>query len=153
MSFGEERGARATLEWAEIAQIHWSGVETPLLVVLLAKRGLGGGAIGLGKSCRRNWRSGQPEMGGRRKESWRKSGNTALVTWSAGVGQPPKGTPKKEREYHFIGGHKKGDSDTMLNILYRAEEWEREKRRAEESRSTIRVNRLHCIEMILKWIQ
>jgi hypothetical protein len=53
----------------------------------------------------------------------------------AGVGRPSKGTPKKEREYRFIGGHKKGGtdtmlecSDTMLNILYRKEEGEREER-------------------------
>jgi hypothetical protein len=91
-------------------------------VVLLAKRGIGGNAIGSSKSCRRNWWHGRPEMGGRRKERRRKSGNTALAARSAEVGQPPEGTPKKEREHRFIGGHKKGGSDTMLNILYRAEE-------------------------------
>jgi hypothetical protein len=128
LSFTEEHGARATLEWVEIAQIHQSEAETPLLVVLLAKRGLSGGAIGSGKSCRRNWRRGQLEMGGCRKERRRKSENTALAAQSAEVGRLPEGTPKKEREYRFIGGHKKGGSDTMLNILYRAEEGEREKR-------------------------
>jgi hypothetical protein len=35
--FGEECGACATPEWAEIAQIHRFGVETPLLVVLFGK--------------------------------------------------------------------------------------------------------------------
>jgi hypothetical protein len=51
MSFGEERDACAMVEWAEIAQIHRFGAKTPLLVVLLAERGLGGGAIGSSKSC------------------------------------------------------------------------------------------------------
>jgi hypothetical protein len=47
-------GARGSSELAETAQIHRSGVETPLLVVILAKRGHGGGAIGLGSNCRRS---------------------------------------------------------------------------------------------------
>jgi hypothetical protein len=34
LSFREERGAHATPEWAEIAQIHRFRAETPLLVVL-----------------------------------------------------------------------------------------------------------------------
>jgi hypothetical protein len=54
LSFGEEHSARATPEWAEIAQIHQFGAETSLLVVLLAKRVFDGGAIGSGKSYRRN---------------------------------------------------------------------------------------------------
>jgi hypothetical protein len=54
LSFGEERSVRATLEYAEIALIHRSGAKTPLLVVLLAERGVGGGAIGSGRSYWRN---------------------------------------------------------------------------------------------------
>jgi hypothetical protein len=77
LSFGEEHGAGAMLEWAEIAQIHRSVAETPLLVVLLAKRGLGGGTIGSSRSYRRNWRHHRLKMGGRLKERRRKSGNTA----------------------------------------------------------------------------
>jgi hypothetical protein len=88
--------------------------------------GVGGSTIGSGRSCRRNWRRGWPEMGGRRKERQRKSGNTALTARSAGKGRPPEGASKKKREYCFIGGHKKGGSDTMLNIFYRVEEEERE---------------------------
>jgi hypothetical protein len=38
LSFGEERGARATPVWDEIAQIHRSGAKTPLLVVLFVRR-------------------------------------------------------------------------------------------------------------------
>jgi hypothetical protein len=65
-----------------------------------------------------------------------KSGNTALAAWSARVGRPLEGMPKKERECRFIEGHKKVGSDTKLNILYRAEEGEREKEREKrESRS------------------
>jgi hypothetical protein len=97
-------------------------------VVLLAERGVGGGAIGSGRSCRRNWRRGWPEMGGHRKERQRKSGNTALTARSAGKGRPPDGAPKKKREYRYIGGHKKGGSDTMLNILYIERKNKREKR-------------------------
>jgi hypothetical protein len=54
LSFGEERDACAMLEWAEIAQIHRFGAKTPLLVVLLAERGLCGGTIDSSKSCQRN---------------------------------------------------------------------------------------------------
>jgi hypothetical protein len=39
---------------AETAEIHRSGAETPLLVVVLAERGHGGGAIGSGSNCRRS---------------------------------------------------------------------------------------------------
>jgi hypothetical protein len=46
--------ARGVLDLAEIAEIHRSGAETPLLVVVLAERGHGGGAIGLGSNCRRS---------------------------------------------------------------------------------------------------
>jgi hypothetical protein len=46
--------ARGVSELAETAEIHQSGAETPLLVVVLAKRGHGGGAIGLGSNCRRS---------------------------------------------------------------------------------------------------
>jgi hypothetical protein len=81
LSFGE---ASAMPEWDEIAQIHQPEAKTPLLVVFLAERGLGGGTIGLGKGCQRNWRRGRPELCSRGKEC-----------------------QKKEREYHFIGGHKK----------------------------------------------
>jgi hypothetical protein len=80
-------------------------------------------------------------MGGRWKERRWKSGNTALAARSARVGWLPEGTPKKEREYRFIGGHKKDGSNTMLNILYRVEEGER----AEAN------NGLHCI--ILRYIR
>jgi hypothetical protein len=102
LSFGEERGARATSEWAKIAQIHRFGAETPLLVVLLAKRGISGGAIGSGKAAGGtggavgwrwaavgrsadgragipHWRHGQPKLGGCRKERQRRSGSTALL--------------------------------------------------------------------------
>jgi hypothetical protein len=54
LSFGEERGAHATSEWAEIAQIHQSMAKTPLLVVFLAEKGLNSSAIGSGRSCWRN---------------------------------------------------------------------------------------------------
>jgi hypothetical protein len=37
------------------------------------------------------------------------------------------GAPKKKREYRYIGGHKKGGSDTMLNILYIERKNERER--------------------------
>jgi hypothetical protein len=85
-------------------------------VVLLAERGVGGGAIGSGRSCRRNWRRGWPEMGGHWKERQRKSGNTALTARSARKGRPPDGAPKKKQEYRYIGGHKKGGSDTILEM-------------------------------------
>jgi hypothetical protein len=49
---------------AEIAQIHRPVAKTPLLMVLLAERGLGGGAIGQGKGCRRNWRRCRPKLCG-----------------------------------------------------------------------------------------
>jgi hypothetical protein len=42
--------ARGSLELAETAQIHRSVAETPLLVVILAERGHGGGAIGSGSN-------------------------------------------------------------------------------------------------------
>jgi hypothetical protein len=48
--------ARESSELIEIVQIHRSEAETPLLVVSLAKRGHGGGAIGSGSSCRREHR-------------------------------------------------------------------------------------------------
>jgi hypothetical protein len=41
-------------EFAEIAQIHQSGAETPLLVVILAERRHGDSAISSGRNC---WRS------------------------------------------------------------------------------------------------
>jgi hypothetical protein len=111
-------------------------------VVPLAERGVGGGAIGSGRSCRRNWRHGWPEMGGRRKERQRKSGNTALTARSAGKGRPPDGAPKKKREYRYIGGHKKGGSDTMLNILY----IERKNKRERESGSVnTQWTTLYCV--------
>jgi hypothetical protein len=47
-------GARGSSELAETAQFHQSGAETPLLVVILAERGHGGGAIGSGSNCRRS---------------------------------------------------------------------------------------------------
>ena len=47
-------GARGSSKLAEISQIHRSGAETPLLVVILAERGHGGGAIGSGSNCRRS---------------------------------------------------------------------------------------------------
>ena len=101
----EERGARATPEWVEIAQIHLSRAETPLLVVLLAKMGLSGGAIGLGRSCRRNWRHGRLELGGR----WRRSRNTAW--WQ---GRPKLGGRRKRsgnttwwRGWLELGGRRK----------------------------------------------
>jgi hypothetical protein len=67
-------------------------------------------------------------VGGHWKERQRKSGNTALTARSAGKGRPPDGAPKKKREYRYIGGHKKGGSDTMLNILYIERKNKREKR-------------------------
>jgi hypothetical protein len=109
-------------------------------VVLLAERGVGGGAIGSGRSCRRNWWRGWPEMGGHWKERQRKSGNTALTARSARKGRPPDGAPKKKREYRYIGGHKKGGSDTMLNILY----IERKNKRESESGIT-QYTTLYCV--------
>jgi hypothetical protein len=97
----------------KIAHIHRSVAETPVLVVLLAEKGLGGGAIGSGKSCWRNCRRGRSEMGGHWKERRRKSWNIVLAARSARVGRPPEGTPKNEREYCFIEGHKKGGSDLI----------------------------------------
>ena len=47
-------GARGSSKLAEISQIHRSEAETPLLVVILAERGHGGGAIGSGSNCRRS---------------------------------------------------------------------------------------------------
>jgi hypothetical protein len=72
LSFGKEHGVRATLKWAKIAQIHQSGAKTPLLMVLLAERGLGGGAISSGRSCWRNWQCGRPELSSCWKERQRK---------------------------------------------------------------------------------
>ena len=46
---------RGSLELAKISQIHQSKVETPLLVVILAKKGHDGGAIGSGSNFRRSW--------------------------------------------------------------------------------------------------
>jgi hypothetical protein len=68
LSFGGERGVGATPKWVEIAQIHRSVAKTPLLVVLLAKRGLGGDTIGSSRSCQRNWQRCRSEMGNRQKE-------------------------------------------------------------------------------------
>jgi hypothetical protein len=65
----------------------------------------GGGAIGLGRSCRRNWRRDQQEMGGRRREQ-RAPKNVIDVYWRP----------------------QKSGSDTMLNILYIERKNEREKR-------------------------
>jgi hypothetical protein len=47
-------GARVVSELAETVEIHRSGAETPLLVVILAERGHGGDAIGSGSNCRRS---------------------------------------------------------------------------------------------------
>ena len=47
-------GARGSSKLAEISQIHRTKAETPLLVVILAKKGHGGGAIGSGSNCRRS---------------------------------------------------------------------------------------------------
>jgi hypothetical protein len=47
-------GARGVSELAETAEIHRSGAETPLLMVVLAERGHGGGAIGSGSNYRRS---------------------------------------------------------------------------------------------------
>ena len=71
------REERAMPEWAEIAQTHQSRAETPLLVVLLAERGLGGSVIGSSRSYRRNRWRGRLDLGGRRKERRRRSENTA----------------------------------------------------------------------------
>jgi hypothetical protein len=46
--------ARGVSELAETVDIHRSGAETPLLVVVLDERGHGGGAIGSGSNCRRS---------------------------------------------------------------------------------------------------
>jgi hypothetical protein len=46
--------ARGVSELAETTEIHRSGAETPLLVVILAERGHGGGAIGSGSNYRRS---------------------------------------------------------------------------------------------------
>jgi hypothetical protein len=46
--------ARGISKLAETAQIHRSVAETPLLVVMLAEMGHGGGAIGSGSNCRRS---------------------------------------------------------------------------------------------------
>jgi hypothetical protein len=48
--------ARGSSKLAEIAQIHRTKAETPLLVVMLAERGHGGSVIGLGSNC---WRSSE----------------------------------------------------------------------------------------------
>jgi hypothetical protein len=52
LEFGRRVEARGISELAETTQIHRSGAETPLLVVMLAERGHGGGAIGLGSKIR-----------------------------------------------------------------------------------------------------
>jgi hypothetical protein len=46
--------ARGSSKLAEISQIHRNKAETPLLVVILAERGHGGGAIGSGSNYRRS---------------------------------------------------------------------------------------------------
>jgi hypothetical protein len=72
----------------------------------------------------------------------RKSGNTALTARSAEKGRSPNGAPKKKREYRYIGGHKKGGSDTMLNILY----IERKNKRERESGSVnTQWTTLYCV--------
>jgi hypothetical protein len=50
----DERGGASNAGRAKIAQIHRYRAETPLLVVLLAEKGLSDGAIGLGRSRWRN---------------------------------------------------------------------------------------------------
>jgi hypothetical protein len=72
----------------------------------------------------RSARDGWPPKGAPKEEREYRIGGTIGRSWAA-AGRNAK---KKEWEYRFIEGHKKGSSDTMLNILYRAEEGEREKR-------------------------
>jgi hypothetical protein len=112
-------------------------------VVLLAERGVNGGAISSGRSCRRNWRRSQPEMGDSQRERRKRSGNTALTARSAGKRRPPDGAPKKKQEYRYIGGHKKGGSDTMLNILYIERKNKREKR--ESGSVNTQWTTLYCV--------
>ena len=46
--------ARGSSKLAEIAQIHHAKAEKPLLEVILAERGDGGGVIGSGSNCQRS---------------------------------------------------------------------------------------------------
>ena len=53
-TFWEHVRARGSSKLAEIAQIHHTKADTPLLVVILAERGHDGGAIGSGSNYRRS---------------------------------------------------------------------------------------------------
>jgi hypothetical protein len=90
-------------------------------VVLLAE-GCHGGAIGSGKVAEELRAVGQ---------RWTVAGGSAGKGAGIPLGAPttrrsPVGAPKNVIDVYW--GPQEGGSDTMLNILYRAEEGEREKR-------------------------